>query len=388
MKPERLLLNNKSTIGSILFVLSFPLIFLSRIESVSSNIIFLQVALALISWGFLLRKFYRSSLFQNYIIWLSFLLIFYIINMFMVGNVLPKQIMIGVLITSSISALVFFVNLGKYLSFVPFLFVASIIIFRWITIGDSGAITVNSRNYISFYWLLYVVPIIVTRWKEGKAIPMWIPISSFVVAVLAIGRGGIIMTSFFLLGSLSNIVIKGKHKFMLIILIGFSALLILNYLMELDNIEMFFERFEDKGVSSEARDIGWIEYIASLEDIRNFLLGTPIKQLGYVYSVLDGSLHNSYLTLHSRLGLVSFVYLYFLIVGLIRLYKNHDILLLFFFIGLLVKAYVDADWPAIAVGGDVYIYILFLISMFMRHQNKRNYQIANKTIKFKNTLGI
>ena len=58
--------------------------------------------------------------------------------------------------------------------------------------------------------------------------------------------------------------------------------------------------------------------------------------------------------------------------GFMSLFRNRAGFLTFFYIAILIKAFIDSDFPGTPVGGDIYVYLLILIAFANKEARRHN----------------
>ena len=110
-------------------------------------------------------------------------------------------------------------------------------------------------------------------------------------------------------------------------------------------------------------------YIEKLDFLR-LVIGAPLEQtswniVGRRGEVISSSnLHNSYLLLHVKIGILSFVFVFGLMVVLIKLIKK-DILVFFLFLAIIVRASTDT----IAFSHGYHEWALLLVLLYAVDSN-------------------
>lgn len=363
----------KSFVATILLVCSLPLVFISRIEEYVTIGAYVQLVLGLLSYFLISYNLKADKRFNKFITQLFTFFIALLINLFLIGNFELKQLLYGIIIMPAIALLLFFFNYSRFIALIPFCLVLFFIIYRWFVLGlGADGVTINSRNYIVYHLFISSLPYIIYCYRHNERPVVLMPVIFMAAALFAIGRGGIIMSNIFFIGWLVSKISNSKHKFFIFSLILILLVTIVSLLINNDTIDVFFSRFEERGLESTARTDAWKQYIGSLADPFNLLFGTRVSTLSQVHA-LEDSLHNSYLTLHARMGLFCVPYLYLAISGYFVLLKKKAFLLVAYFGALLIKGFVDADFPCANVGGDIYMYLLMLVyidNKYLKQFNK------------------
>lgn len=372
-----LILNNKDYwFPNLMLLILYPCIFISRLTIMQGiHIIYLQFILSIICFIYAWKKC-RSLLLRKYYKILGIVFGAILCNLILVGNAGIKEVINAVFIMPCLAMLLYFFRIKKIVALIIFYFTAFCVLFLFFT----GAFTldtllVNSRNYVSYFMVLNILPYFVYCNKENVNPSILPPLMCLFIAVLAIGRGGILMALILVGGVLLlNLGQKGFKGFLYKISVLIIVVLIVIYGLSPDFMDLYFSRFMEKGLTSEGRGDGYLDYIRSLSNPINIILGTPIIEVPYVYKYLGGSLHNSYLTLHARLGFVGIYLIYVMIIGFIKICKRKRYSLLFVFAALLLKGVTDADTGGNFTGGDIYVYFLLLIFLSSKRYLQKTHQ--------------
>lgn len=364
---------NGELIPSIMIFVSLALLFATRIDqSIITVTTYALVVFSFFCHWYIYNRLKQDVLYHKFVRQVLLLGCVYVFNMLIVHNLIFKEVLMGIIVTPSIALLIFRFRIKKIFSIGIFLSVLFFLVYKWFVLGyDANELTTNSRNYISYFLFLYLTPLVFTCYRNKELIQIIYPIIILVMSILAIGRGGILMSLLFLVGWIIMKTKTTRHKFLFYLTIFLLVILSSSVVISPDFLELYFSRFEDRALDSEVRTIGWINYINCVFDNPySFFTGYPVHKEAYIMDVLDGSLHNSYLTLHARAGFVGIFIIFYILKGLIILFRNKEYLLWFFFASFLLKGISDADFPCLVVGGDIYIYMIILI-YFESKQNKQ-----------------
>lgn len=350
---------------SLLYICFFSLLFVARLEETFVTIgSYALLFIGIITQVYLFLKLNINKLYVKFQKVYFLFVALMCINFVLIHNFEVKALLHGIITLPALALLIYFFDYKTWVSLLPFGLVLSLIIFRWFILGlGAEDVTVNSRNYLVFFLFLYSMPYFFHCYRTDKLPSVLLPLIFIVIAVLAIGRASIIISIVLLVGWLLMLLKTTKYRFLvwvlLIIIIFFTIRL--GFLVE--NIDILFSRFEEKGLESSSRTEAWVQYIKySFTNMFNFLFGTKTMLVPLVRN-LDGSIHNSYLTAHAYLGILFIYYLFSAFRGLFTFLKQRHYLMLAFFGALLIKAFVDADFPCKVVGGDIYMCILILVGL-------------------------
>lgn len=292
----------------------------------------------------------------------------------LVHNFEIKALLHGIITMPALALLIYFYDYKAWVSLLPFGLVLSLVFFRWFILGlGAEEVTVNSRNYIVFFLFLYSLPYFLHCYRLDKLPPILFPLLFLSISILAIGRASIIISVVFLLGWLLMLLQTSRFKIVIWLVVIFIVTYTIHVGFISENFDLLFSRFEEKGFESSSRTDAWLQYIQyTFSNISNFLFGTRVMSVPLVRN-LEGSIHNSYLTAHAYLGIFFIYYLYLALRGFSFFFKQKNFFMIAFMGALLIKAFVDADFPCKAVGGDIYMCVLILIGINYKYSKYKIY---------------
>lgn len=347
---------------SVLYLCFFSLLFVARLEQSYITIGNIGlVFLGMFTQVVLYVKLRNNQLYIRFMKKYIFFIALMCINFVLVHNFELKQLLHGAITLPALAMLIYFFDYRILVYLLPFGLVFFLIIFKWFILGlGPDEITVNSRNYIVYFLFIYAMPYLFHCYRTDKIPSIILPLLFVVIAILAIGRASIIMSVFFLVGWLMMLLKTTKYKLLMWGLIFVIIVYTIHIGFFSDNFSLLFSRFEKEGFESSNRTDAWLQYITySFASIKNLLFGTRTHTVPLVKKLSD-SIHNSYLTAHAYLGIGFVYYLYLAFRGYFVFVKQRHYLMIAFLGALLIKAFVDADFPCTAVGGDIYICVLIL----------------------------
>lgn len=360
----------KGFIPNVLLFVSFSLILLSRTDQNMVHIcIFIQTFVAAITHFYLNTRLRHFRIYNKLLMFLLICGVVLFLNLMLVGNITLKMIIYAVIIMPSIAMLIFFGKIQTSWLYAIFFFALAFIVIRWWLVGDPNIVTVNSRNYLGTYLVLYSLPYYFNCYKNRILPNLALPLITLTVSILAVGRGGILVSLIILIGWLFEYHDHSKHKY---IVVGFIIMLGLGMIVTISStgvVNKYFSRFEAEGFFSSIRAGLYAEYLNSLMVIRNFFLGTNLDSLPLI-AFRGSSVHNSYLYAHARMGIFSFIYVYYIAKGFFTLFREKSWFFVFYFMAVLIKAFIDSDFPATPVGADIYVF--FLILVYMSYKEEKN----------------
>lgn len=260
----------------------------------------------------------------------------------------------------------------------------------WIKdIDFNNVFETSSRNIISVVYI-YLLCLIAFFNVDSFKINYIYYIIPVIFSVLAIGRGGILTTLLLLISRIFIDIISEKNYAKRIIKINFlvSLLLISGFLVtDLDGIvNKLFSRFISQGFHDDARTIIWSRYIdMSGNNIINFFLGAKINNDAYLAKQVSGNLHNSFLSMHARFGMIYLILNIILILKSMRYYfYNRKYIYLLLLCALLFRGLTDVVF-ATYWGDLIYWYFIFYpyygTETCKINKNKKKYMVI-KNIKY------
>ena len=242
----------------------------------------------------------------------------------------------------------------------------------------------SSRNYVSIYLTLFVFFLSVINVKAGKSMPVWMIVFYFVVCILAVGRGGILASGVYVIGTCiirSGFSLKLNTKAAKKVLFALLLLLILLILIR-TNYEYiankFFSRFVDvnKAGSDSERLILLRTYLSAISpqhSLKNFIFGVNTYYLSPLLASFGGNIHNSFFMVHAGFGiigvLVIFISIAWVIISNIRL-KRYELALIVFVMG--IRSLTDYVFPGII--GDIYCWYCILSLCNRSNKAARTYE--------------
>lgn len=227
----------------------------------------------------------------------------------------------------------------------------------------------TSRNYVSFFLIYSMFPLCISSSLRKETLPIIPLIITLVLSILAVGRGGIIMSAFLFLFSLFFTKTKNvsKKKKCLLFLIKISIVVAIVFIIiRQDILEEIAPRFFMSG-NFEVKDTSrlkiWGTYFDNINSFESFVFG--YNSLASTGLKGQGNLHNSFLQLHTNIGFFGLV-LFILAISFSAcfLIKKKEFQLLVFLITILFKGAVDLSFGFYY--GDVIIVFFILYPFYQR----------------------
>ena len=189
-------------------------------------------------------------------------------------------------------------------------------------------------------------------------------IVSSILALLAIGRAGILSTSLMVLALVSARIVKRKT---LVSTIGLGAIVISVLTLYADDIAYSIapklSRFQEMGLESNERMLV-VEYYLDRMDIRGVILGSDIQELEQSSMALTS--HNSYLDWHIKFGFGSFLLLGFSLYTFFRFFKK-DVLFASLLGVIMLRSFTDQ----ILLMGHILIGVPFICLLMVETHSRQ-----------------
>jgi len=245
----------------------------------------------------------------------------------------------------------------------------------------------SSSNFVSVHLLFVAVIYYAVLEQQGRRIPFVPALATWIVCVMAMGRGGILSASVLMVGLVlyfrktrfRNMKAQNRMCTILIIFIALIAAVpyVISIIMANMSTSVLLERFSTFGMSDNGRFPCWIEYItACFGDLKSFLLGASFSELKIVTRYGD-NLHNSFLNIHAFNGMIMFVYIIILCIKAVFYAKRHHKMLFFWcFVTLCLRGATDyVFWHT--NGTPIFLYFLFVPLMTPRLSRLRLHARSN-----------
>jgi len=246
-----------------------------------------------------------------------------------------------------------------------------IIFFLQLNIADFSR---ASRNHVSVAVLTISSYYCIVRRRNNVSINLAIPVFVLISSFVSVGTGGIISAMIFLSGFIFG---KNKHAVILALLIGisivyFPKIIDLSYMVDKNLVSKFeFERLAGGDTRYEIIDI----YFSKIS-LKEIFFGKPFEDLYWFVRkgdrmITSNNLHNSYLLLHAKIGILIIPIFLIILLTLLKLIKN-DFIILFLFLSVLARAF--SDTVVFAHGYfDWSVFLIFIYAFDRNHLNKLLY---------------
>jgi hypothetical protein len=206
--------------------------------------------------------------------------------------------------------------------------------------GDS-ALTLSSHNGISMVMLVACISLYIILSMENKQFGLMPAIFTLVISIWGIGRSGIV-SSFVLFIGLLFIMLHAKPKRYIIVIficlimafIFFDSLYML--FIKYINVGTAIDLYLDRGVESSIRKEIWGNYINNL-DISRLIFGVNVFTDPWPdKEILAYNYHNSFISLHSKVGFMGLITIALMIISLFK-YRKTNLLYFFLFLTVILR---------------------------------------------------
>jgi hypothetical protein len=204
-----------------------------------------------------------------------------------------------------------------------------------------------SRNIISCVLLIGLAYHIIACFQNNKT-PNFILITlSFLIAIWAIGRGGIIAIGFIWIAY--PFMLKIKRRYQLLMLAGFIVLaLFVFFSFKALLLQYGLGRFVSMGMGGERENINADYLQATFHSVRNFLFGCPLNEIPTLVALgIDPNFpinpHNGIIRAHVYYGIGGLLLIVFMsMLSAYKFFTTHSYSLLVLFMALFMRSMVDS----------------------------------------------
>lgn len=222
-----------------------------------------------------------------------------------------------------------------------------LMIYSIVIVGNVDLLNaVSSRNTISVGALNYFCLYAITAYNQNEKITVMPVLLGLLTSFMAVGRSGILTFTILLIFIAIQSSFNNKSKIINIfksILIIATIVISVNLLYNLfgNYFEASIINFQEKGTES-TRTYIWADYLKkAFTSITNFLFGAPIGGTYYLDQYRQ-NLHNSFLMLHAKYGIIPLYMVIILIVNSIMYFiKNKNYLFVYLCITILFRMQFD-----------------------------------------------
>lgn len=251
----------------------------------------------------------------------------------------------------------------------------------------------TSRNSLSFYGVMLTCPIIFNYYKNNVDKTndditinnvFIMSVLVFIISVFSIGRGGILASSFFLVGTCIILLTRrrGKstwEKIKKVLIIILMSSVIVGLVVSPDYYNLLFSRFVERqsiDILNEPRMIMINQYMQSLNYFEQIVFGFDRNLCSMIYAY-GGNPHNSFILVHSNYGLIGLLFVILLFLrGIFNGLKRGKYLFSILLITIIIRSFADSFFGN--GFADVIIYALFLANSGKRSHiyrtRKSNYR--------------
>lgn len=216
------------------------------------------------------------------------------------------------------------------------------------------------------------IPIQLLDYRNNGRVSIIPPIVVFIVSIYSISRTALICSILFLLINLL-VISFGNKKLRILGLLFLVIVVFVSYkwiLQSLDDISALeiYNKFEYMGMDSSSREDIWKVYFNDL-DLGTFFLGRNVDKTHLILGFANT--HNSFIQLHSQIGILSFIFIFYFIKSCIY-YIRKDI----YVFGLLLVLVLRCSFDTL------FFFNIYDFAIIIFMLNYREYGMINRdTIK-------
>jgi hypothetical protein len=200
----------------------------------------------------------------------------------------------------------------------------------------------SSRNHISVNLIMVFAYYVLARKFNNVNISLLIPMLVVFISVISVSTAAIVTSIIIFIGFLAS---RGAYYIILSSCIIAMLILSIDLVALLNSIDDdLLIKINDKINNEDIRFEVIRSYMNNI-DVYKFIIGVPLSET--VWSFLHGNniisssnLHNSYLLLHAKLGILSFFVLFGIFLSSFKLFKK-DTVVFFLFLAILARAFTD-----------------------------------------------
>lgn len=219
----------------------------------------------------------------------------------------------------------------------------------------------SSGNNISTAMMYFML--IAYREVKSRLLPLIPAVIFAIISFWGNGRAGILTSILFLsLVFLYNFFsIKSGKLWTLFftVCIIITSMYVIKYFLK-DAVIQYQYKIQHYGLKSVRTEI-WSEYLKGIfASWGNFLFGLSTNsELYHKLSYYNGNTHNAFLMLHSKFGILGFIFfIYKIIKAIIKTLKKHDYIFLIIIFSVIFRSFFD--WTAFPGILDVYFWLMVL----------------------------
>ncbi len=260
-----------------------------------------------------------------------------------------------------VSYIVLFSNDGKYyLRYIyNYFYIIVSAIFLILLIGfDPSDIFSGSRNTISLLLVpMGAILILDKRLQLKKLSGLAFYLMIFFSSTMSLGRSGIITSILLLIAfffySTNNI--NYRSIFIVALSVIILVLFLNTYYDTIINIS-YFDYLNNRGIEDDYRETMRREYLSSLNPY-NVVLGISLSSLPYISSYSNNP-HNTYLFLHSYLGLLFLLVFFFVLLYWLKLFFRRDLASILAMTAIILRFSTDSA-SDITMLPIIFVFLLF-----------------------------
>lgn len=221
-----------------------------------------------------------------------------------------------------------------------------------------------SQNIVGYFVVASTIYYSFIVYVKKNRVNVIIPLFAFIVSIFLVGRStlGVLML-LLLISIIFNI--RGLPLYLSVSIIVLLTILVIKISGNSSLIELYFETgFAKKGLDSP-RFMIWEAYFKDISFYEIILGRDPNSVL--LIEFWDGNLHNSFLKLHSRMGLAIFVFFWYIVISIKEYTIHKQYYLLFLLILLTTRLFFDS---MNFIGSLDFIYFTILLYPLNKFNNR------------------
>lgn len=325
------------------------------------NFFYISILIGLFSLPLYLSKLYKKHRLLYFLIF--YILISLVICSLAVGK---SSFFLLIKILSDVSGVIFLLkeNLNLFIVNIIFIGLFSYYFYYYNIVGNISLILFDvSRNIISISMIFAVIFVYIAYYQKAKLIPLWPAIITFIVCVQAIGRSGIISSVLLLIGIILLKVIKMRQNLFIKCIFFITIIILFYYVLSIyyDWLHNYFYYLEESQFDLTGRDEIWSYYYQKI--VNNplyFIFGGEVID-NYMIMKWNNNYHNSFISLHLRIGIFAVTLMVATVASLFRYWFNNKL----YFLLLLVFSLRSSTDSVIFFSTPDFLYYYLILESFI-----------------------
>lgn len=319
--------------------------------------------------GVLKNDFNRAQFFRVLLL-VVIAWIFNVFSVFVQGglNVLRLATLAYMIFTVTVT----FIMVKRDLNLIPlkalFYYISFFFIYKLFVLGDSpdDIFSVSAGGMMVTILMTIAIPVQLLEFRRSKKVFLIPPIVILVISVFSLSRTGMLCAALYFIIIMGTMTFQSSKKkvwgyLFFSVLVSIIVYAVVKYWDEIMALEMY-EKFEERGVDVNGRDDIWKQYLEEM-DLLYLFFGRNIDKVHQLAGFANT--HNSYIQLHSQIGILAFIYIYYYLRVCVY-YMRHNWFSLLLLIVFIIRGFFDTPFFF-----SVFDFAMFMFIVDYKEQTKR-----------------